>query len=534
MDEIANLSTFVPPSAVSSAEQPFQTLVEGFETIGKTLEGLSGWQIFFSIVILSITYDQCRYIWNKGSIVGPSLKIPFMGPFLESVNPKFSEYLAKWNSGPLSCVSVFHKFVVIASTRDLARKVFNSPGYVSPCVVDVAKKILRPENWVFLDGRAHVEYRKGLNGLFSRQAMGMYLPGQEEIYDVYFKKWLELSKEGKPIPFMSEFRDINCAVSLRTFVGHYISDEAVKEISENYYKITAALELVNFPIILPWTKTWYGKKCADFVLNEFAACAAKSRIAMKEGKEPGCTMDSWIKSMMEAKESDAAKVAAAKGLPQIREFSDMEISMTIFTFLFASQDASSSASTWQFQIMADRPDVMRRIREEQLRVRDGDPHKRLGLDMIDKMVYTRAVVKEQLRYRPPVIMVPYEVKKSFQITPEYKVPKGAMVVPTLYPALHDPEAYNDPESFVPERWLEGGEAEAAKKNWLVFGAGPHVCLGQNYAIMNFMAMIGKASLMMDWEHHATPKSEDIKVFATIFPEDDCFLVFKERDPYAPA
>lgn len=51
-----------------------------------------------------------RYIWQKGSIAGPSLKMPFMGPFLESVNPKFSQYLAKWDSGPLSCVSVFHKY----------------------------------------------------------------------------------------------------------------------------------------------------------------------------------------------------------------------------------------------------------------------------------------------------------------------------------------------------------------------------------------------------------------------------------------
>jgi C-22 sterol desaturase len=32
-----------------------------------------------------------------------------MGPFLQSVDPKFEEYHGKWLSGPLSCVSVFHK-----------------------------------------------------------------------------------------------------------------------------------------------------------------------------------------------------------------------------------------------------------------------------------------------------------------------------------------------------------------------------------------------------------------------------------------
>lgn len=523
-----------PPSAVSSADQPLQTLIDSVGFVGKSLEGVSTWQIVFTLIVLSITYDQVKYIWNKGSIAGPPLKIPFMGPFMESINPKFSKYMAKWNSGPLSCVSVFHKFVVIASTRDLARKVFNSPAYVNPCVVDIAKKILRPTNWVFLDGKKHVEYRKGLNGLFNRKALAMYLPAQEEIYDQYFKRWLSMSKDGQPRQWMGEFRDINCAVSLRTFCGRYITDEAVADISENYYKITAALELVNFPIILPFTKTWYGKKCADYVLEEFARCASLSRKAMEAGSEPTCTMDSWIKSMIDAREyAKSGKSNGDDSAPApilIREFSDMEISMTIFTFLFASQDASSSASTWQFQILANRPDILEKIREEQLRVRDGDPYKRLDVDMVDKMVYTRAVVKEQLRYRPPVIMVPYECKKSFNVTPEYRVPKGAMIIPTIYPALHDPEVYRDPGAFNPDRWLEGGEAEAATKNWLVFGTGPHVCLGQHYAIMNFMAMIGKAAMFMDWQHHPTAVSEEIKVFATIFPQDDCYLTFKERLP----
>ncbi len=36
--------------------------------------------------------------------------MPFIGPFLQSVNPKMDEYKAKWASGDLSCVSVFHKY----------------------------------------------------------------------------------------------------------------------------------------------------------------------------------------------------------------------------------------------------------------------------------------------------------------------------------------------------------------------------------------------------------------------------------------
>lgn len=50
------------------------------------------------------------YNIRKGSIVGPAFKMPFIGPFLESMDPKFEQYHAKWMSGPLSCVSVFHKY----------------------------------------------------------------------------------------------------------------------------------------------------------------------------------------------------------------------------------------------------------------------------------------------------------------------------------------------------------------------------------------------------------------------------------------
>ena len=322
----------------------------------------------------------------------------------------------------------------------MSRKVFNSPSFVKPCVVDVAHKLLRPTNWVFLDGKAHVDYRKGLNGLFTRQALEMYLPGQEEVYDKYFDVFVQLSKEKNmaPTPFMPHFRELMCAVSLRTFVGNYISETAVKKIADDYYRITAALELVNFPIILPYTKTWYGKKAADMVLNEFSNCAAKSKVRMAAGGKPDCILDRWVVSMIDSEryrqtvEKGPEAGTSEKPRMVIRQFSDLEIAQTLFTFLFASQDATSSACTWLFQLTADRPEVLDRIREENLRTRGGDKDVPLTMDMLDEMKYTQAVIKETLRYRPPVLMVPYMAKKNFPITDSYTIPKGEMNFTKLY------------------------------------------------------------------------------------------------------
>jgi sterol 22-desaturase len=121
-----------------------------------------------------------------------------------------------------------------------------------------------------------------------------------------------------------------------------------------------------------------------------------------------------------------------------------------------------------------------------------------------------------------------------------------MVIPTTYLALRDPDVYENPDYFDPERYYSGDAEIKGAKNYLVFGTGPHYCLGQVYAQLNLALMIGWASVMLNWTHHPTPLSEEIKVFATIFPmvcggkklcascavtdkeQDDCPLTFEER------
>ncbi|OQO02175.1 hypothetical protein B0A48_11727 [Cryoendolithus antarcticus] len=512
--------------------------------------GVNIWSVLFTLLAAAVVYDQMAYWRNKGVLSGPAWKMPFIGPFLQSVDPKFEAYHKQWMSAPLSCVSVFHIFVIMGSTRDVARQIFNAPAYVKPCVVEVASKLLRPENWVFLDGKAHVEYRKGLNGLFTRQALTGYLPGQQEVYEQYFESFLQSSekarkeksgagpdKGGEKSVYI--LRELMCALSCRTFVGHYMSHAQVKEIADDYYNITAAMELVNFPIIIPFTKTWYGKKAADKVLEAFASCAAKAKIRMKSsGAKAECILDRWILQMMES-EQYRKRIERGESVPSeekpaqvLRGFTDFEISMTLFTFLFASQDATSSACSWLLQLLADRPDALEKVRAEGKQIM-GDRYGKYGavqIDDLDNMAYTRAVVKETLRYRPPVTMVPYKVKKPFPITPEYTAPKGSMIIPSLWRSLHDNEAYGShggADEWAPERWIEG-DAEEQGKNWLVFGTGPHYCLGQTYAVMNLMLMIHLLSANFDMHHTVTDRSEEIRVFATLFPMDDLLLSFTRR------
>ena len=96
--------------------------------------------------------------------------------------------------------------------------------------------------------------------------------------------------------------------------------------------------------------------------------------------------------------------------------------------------------------------------------------------------------------------------------------------------MHDPTAYPSPDEFRPERWLEGAESPAAKhpKNYLVFGSGPHNCIGKEYAMQHLIAVMGNASVLLNWEHKRTELSEKVMVIATIYPKDGACLKFTQR------
>ncbi|GMK59354.1 hypothetical protein CspeluHIS016_0703690 [Cutaneotrichosporon spelunceum] len=479
-----------------------------------------------TVVISLLILEQIVYRTKKAHLPGDKWTIPVIGKFADSLNPTLENYKRQWYSGPLSCVSVFNIFIVIGSSNKMARKILNSPNHAEPCLVASAKKVLDPNNWVFLHGKVHADYRKALNVLFTQKALSIYLPIQERIYREFFKEWA--SHKGSR-PMMMPMRDLNMETSLSVFVGDYITPENKKLVNKLYWDITTSLELVNFPLAIPGTKVYNAVKARKVVMKYLESSAAQSKVRMADMQnEPECLLDEWTRAMILSKNgnSEEAKLLS-------REYSDNEIAMVVLSFLFASQDAMSSALVYSFQLTADHPEILEKIREEQMRVRGGDLDAPLTLDLVEDMVYTRAVVKEVLRYRPPVIMVPYLTTRNFPITEDYTVPKGSMVIPAFWNSLHDETCFPEPDKFMPERWLpneDGSEplAESKPQNYLVWGSGPHKCIGPQYAGMHLAATLGTASVLLDWEHHRTKDSDEVKVIAAIFPKDEFIATFSER------
>jgi cytochrome P450 family 710 subfamily A protein len=66
------------------------------------------------------------------------------------------------------------------------------------------------------------------------------------------------------------------------------------------------------------------------------------------------------------------------------------------------------------------------------------------------MTYTRAVIKEILRWRPAAPMVPQYAMKDIKLE-NYTVPKGTLVIPSLVAACM--EGFPEPTKFDPERMM---------------------------------------------------------------------------------
>lgn len=293
------------------------------------------------------------------------------------------------------------------------------------------------------------------------------------------------------------------------FLGDHLHDP--KRFSNLFASITQGF--LAFPINLPGTWLYRAIKARQEIEGFFESAVASSKRAMLRGDTPHCLLDFWCTYMLEALKTN----------PALEHSTDREMGLVMMDFLFAAQDASTSSLLWTLTLMDEHPEVLQRVRLEQQEIEAmqfDTTYEKLG-----KMTYTKAVVMEILRFRPPAPMVPLIAEKDMQLNEEFTIPKGGMLFADVWrPTI---EGFPNGKRFDPDRMMpEAREDLKYKESFLTFGFGPHLCVGQHYAINHLIIFLSEMSLTCEWKRKRTAQSDNVDYRPTVCP-GDCLISFNK-------
>jgi cytochrome P450 len=151
----------------------------------------------------------------------------------------------------------------------------------------------------------------------------------------------------------------------------------------------------------------------------------------------------------------------------------------IMTIYLAGHETTANAMAWAWYLLSKHPHVRQRLEEEV----DNVLGKRAPtLDDLRHLPYTRMIIDETLRLRPPAWMFARRAISNDDLR-GHPIPAGALVMLSPYVTHHRADLWENPEGFEPERFEQGRDKERPKFAYFPFGGGPRICIGNNFSLM---------------------------------------------------
>jgi cytochrome P450 len=171
--------------------------------------------------------------------------------------------------------------------------------------------------------------------------------------------------------------------------------------------------------------------------------------------------------LLEARDDDGAKMSNEQVLDEC---------LTLFG---AGHETTAAALTWAWYLLCQHPEIYQRVREEVDSALQGRTPTYADLAHLP---YCLQVFKETLRLYPPAYGIARESLHDIEID-GYAVRKGAFVFVSPYTIQRDPAYYSEPDLFDPERFTPEHEKQLPRSTYIPFGAGPRICIGNHFAMM---------------------------------------------------
>ncbi|OAY61292.1 hypothetical protein MANES_01G178000v8 [Manihot esculenta] len=190
-----------------------------------------------------------------------------------------------------------------------------------------------------------------------------------------------------------------------------------------------------------------------------------------------------------------------------RENSDGErlsitnIKALLLNLFTAGTDTSSSIIEWALSEMLKNPKILKRTHDEMDQVIGRS--RRLEESDIPKLPYLQAICKETFRKHPST---PLNLPRVSTVACEvngYYIPKNTRLSVNIWAIGRDPEVWENPNDFNPERFFTQKNAKIDPRGndfeLIPFGAGRRICAGTRMGIVLVEYILGTLVHSFDWK-----------------------------------
>ncbi|MFD6442586.1 cytochrome P450, partial [Peribacillus sp. NPDC060186] len=243
-------------------------------------------------------------------------------------------------------------------------------------------------------------------------------------------------------------------------------------------------------------------------------------------------LDTVIYSIIEKRREDAERHEDMLGiLMEARDeedglgMSNQQVRDELKTIFLAGHETTANALSWTLYLLSQHPEVETKLFNEIDRVignRNPAP------DDFMKLTYTQNIIWESLRLYPPIYIISRQVEADVVIE-GYHFKKGDMILLSSFVMHHKPEYFDNPDSFIPERFENNYLKTIPTYAYFPFSGGPRVCIGNHFAFME--AVLVLACIAQRYRIRLAPDHHEVKPIPTLSlrPKRGLRMIVEERN-----
>ena len=309
-----------------------------------------------------------------------------------------------------------------------------------------------------------------------------------------------------PMDIFPVFNDLAFQTVVKSLFSSAVGE---KEISRLQYITESAQKMLVKELRQPYFGWWFklGGSIKHHVgLTQEAREILKTLVAKR--KNSGVREEDLLDMLLDARYEDGSAMEEEQLIDEI---------LILFT---AGHETTSNALTFTAELLARHPEAQNKIAEEVARA----SKETNGLfEFIQACPYTKNVVEEALRLYPPAYFIDRVNIEDDEFNGLF-IPKGSNLLFSMHEIHRHPDLWEDPDRFMPERFSEGN-AQKHSAYYFPFGAGPRMCIGNNFAMYEMILAI--AALIK--KHKITSEKKEIEIhpLITLKPKNS-ILEFKLR------